>query len=233
MVTRATGGNRVSRRGSFAKSVRNVKKESATPPVSNVEPVTVELVEPSGEVSGGEWLTDEGRRSEVESFREEYAKLTDTELSYQQKMDSVLKLQGKILPMLFMEAMREKPSQDRAITISRASIAIKDVAGTLKSKHDAEVSEKLNPYSSEFQFTLMWLIELFAEILKREGVGGVQSNNIFSALAVELNGFEDRILNRFKGVASRALNQVGNPFVEDFMLKVRNPAMELPMELND
>lgn len=225
MVTRATGGGRGVKRGTS--KVGRGAKASPVPPVAKVEPTPVELLEPN---QASDLSTEDGRRRAREAFQGEYGKLTDGDLSFQQKMDTVVRLQGSILPMMFQEAMKERPSPERAMALSKASIAIRDVAGVIQKKHEAEISEKLNPYSAEFQFTLMWLIELFSEVLKREGVVGIQANNVFSVLAVELNGFEDRILNRFKGVAARALNQVKNPFLEDFMSKVRNPNLELPME---
>lgn len=136
------------------------------------------------------------------------------DLSFNQKMDKILEVNTLVIPELFREFTSSMPSVDKSMVGVRILSAIKDLSSIILKKREAEMAEEINPNSPKFQLIFSWFIEVLNAVLERQGLDIIQINNIFNDLSSELNGWEDKIIKRLRGVSAKALDQVKNPLVE-------------------
>lgn len=135
-------------------------------------------------------------------------------LSFNEKMDKILEINSLVIPELYREFTSSMPSMDKSMVGARTLSAIKDMSGILLKKREAEMAEEINPSSPKFQLIFTWFIEVVNLVLEKQGLDTIQMNNIFSDLSLELNGWEDKIVKRLRGVSAKALDKVKNPLLE-------------------
>jgi len=135
-------------------------------------------------------------------------------LSFGDKINNILKINALIIPHLFEELTSITPNMDKSMIASRTISAIKETGNFLIKKHETEISDEINTNSPKFQLVFGWFLDLFHDILSDQGLETIQINNIFHTLSLELSGWEDKINKRLKGLSSRALAEVKNPFLE-------------------
>lgn len=147
--------------------------------------------------------------------------LRDPDASFQQRLDKLVEVQSLIMPQLVAEIFATRPNVGRSVIISRTAMAIRDISNMIIKKREAEVADDLNPYSPKFQASFGWIIELFYMVVAKQGLDQIQISNLFNDLATELVGWEDKLDKRLKGVSSKALDQLNNPFLDDFKQKTQ------------
>lgn len=161
------------------------------------------------------------KRQTLENMTSLLSQINDKDLPYQSRIESLQLLTTTLVPTLFQELLSEAPNVERSIVASRALMAIKASSDLMTRKREAEISDELNPYSPKFQLAFGWIVETFYNVLQNQGLEDLQVNSIFNDLAVSLTGLEDKLEKRLKGVASKALAQLENPFVADFKAELK------------
>lgn len=135
-------------------------------------------------------------------------------LNFSEKMNTILKINGIVIPEFFRQMTNTMPDTDRARIASNSLSAIKDMSQILMKKREVELSEDINLNSPKFQLVFSWLIEVFNNVLESQSLSRIQINNVFTALSSELAGWEDKVSKRLKGLSSKVLDEVKNPLVK-------------------
>ena len=165
-------------------------------------------------------LSESAQNSFVE-FNKKLKSLFESDGSFSEKMDILVKLQSDIAPLIFMELISPIGSVDKSMIAARASSVLKEISQTLVKKYEAEVKDELEVNSPKFQLVFGWIIELFSEVLHNQKLDDITINNIFNALASELVGWEDTVAKRLKGLSRKALASAENPFITEFKNKLK------------
>lgn len=150
-------------------------------------------------------------------------KLSDPDVDFKVKLDTVAELQRETLPSLFQELSARVPDTDRSLVASRTILAIGAMSKTLLERRAADAAEEIDPHSPKFQLVLGWFIELLHESMKAQNLDAITVNNTFQDLSARLAGWEEVVSKRLKGVSSKALGSIKNPFVEQFWENTRKP----------
>lgn len=150
-------------------------------------------------------------------------KLADPNVDFKAKLDVVGLLQREALPSLFQELAARVPDTDRSLVASRTILAIGAMSKTLLERRAADSAEELDPHSPKFQLVLGWFLELLHEAMKAQNVDSITINNTFQDLSARLSGWEETVSKKLKGVSSKALGSIKNPFVEEFWENTRKP----------
>lgn len=152
----------------------------------------------------------------LESFKKDLDKLNDVNLPYNEKLDLIIDLKTRIVPVVFKELFEEDPNPDISLIASRASFALKEAAAIIIKKRESEVTDDINPFSPKFQKAFFMFIELFHKVSIENGLDEITVNNIFSSLSTKLLGWEEQIVKSMKSVSSKALEKIENPFILKF-----------------
>lgn len=152
----------------------------------------------------------------LEAFRADIERLNNPNMPYNEKLDLIIDLKTRIVPLVFKELYSAFPNSDISLIASRASFALKEAAAIIIKKRESEVSDEINPFSPKFQKAFYWLIELFHQVLVENGCDEITVKNIFSALSGKLLGWEEVVAKQLKSISSKALEKVENPFIASF-----------------
>lgn len=164
---------------------------------------------------------DEKSKELLVEFNANLAEINRRDLPYQQKLDLIIEMQTKTCPLIFQQLLSPAPNVDISVIASRTSILLKDISQLIIKKRKTEVAEDINVSSPKFQLIFGWFLELFSRTLHENKVNEVEVSNIFSSLANNLVGWEDRIQKGLKGLSNKALTRAKNPFIEDFKEKLK------------
>ena len=154
--------------------------------------------------------------------------INDTNVSYDRKLEIVVKLNSQVLPSMFRELFAQKPNADRSMVGSRMCMALKNMTDVIVKKRETEVSEEINPDSPKFQKAFEWFIETVRVSMEEAGMDSTSINNTFNVMANRLQGWEQMINRSLRGVSSKAMSEVENPFIKDFIARTRGE--ESPVE---
>ena len=168
-------------------------------------------------------------------FEEGISAVNSDTLPFERKLDKLIDLNNMVLPYLFKELYARYPNADRSVVGARICIALKTATDILIKKRESEVSEEINPDSPKFQKAFEWFIEVVRASMEEAGMDSVAINNTFNVMANRLQGWENLVSKSLKGVSSKALYEVQNPFVKDFISQLhgeeKNPEIP-PRERN-
>lgn len=168
-------------------------------------------------------------------FEEGISAVNSDTLPFERKLDKLIDLNNMVLPYLFKELYARYPNADRSVVGARICIALKTATDILIKKRESEVSEEINPDSPKFQKAFEWFIEVVRASMEEAGMDSVAINNTFNVMANRLQGWENLVSKSLKGVSSKALSEVQNPFVKDFISQLhgeeKNPEIP-PRERN-
>ena len=154
-------------------------------------------------------------------FEEGLSIVNNNKTSYEQKLDKLIDLNTMVLPFLFKELYARNPNAERSVVGSRICIALKAATEILIKRRESEVSEEINPENPKFQKAFEWFIEVVRASMEEAGMDSTSINNTFNVMANRLQGWEALIAKSLKGVSCKALSEVENPFVKDFMAQLR------------
>lgn len=154
--------------------------------------------------------------------------ISDPAIPFDKKLDTAVRLNSQVLPYLFKELSAQKPNADRSAVGARMCTVLKNVTDIIVKKKESEVSEEINPDSPKFQKAFEWFIETVRVSMEEAGVDSISINNTFNVMVNRLQGWEQMVSRSLKGVTSKAMSEVENPFIRDFMsrLKVDVPASD-------
>lgn len=158
-----------------------------------------------------------------EELRPFMAKLIDPASEHKDRIEAIVSLQSNLLPALLKEVAAQYPNADRSLVATRSMMGIREVFKTLNELRVIESAEEINPHSPKFQLVLGWFIELLHGALVRQEADPILINNTFNDIAAALVGWEDTVVKKLKGVSSKALQGVKNPFVDEFFEKTKAP----------
>ena len=156
------------------------------------------------------------------SFEEDIKKLNDPNLPYNEKLDLIIELKTRIVPIVFKELYANFPNSDISLIASRASFALKEAAAIIIKKRESEISDEINPFSPKFQKSFYWIIELFHQTLVENGADEITTNNVFTSLSTKLLGWEEVLAKQLKSISAKALEKVENPFISKFKEELKN-----------
>lgn len=165
-------------------------------------------------------------KERLEAFQRDIEKLNDPNLSYTDKLDLIIELKTRIVPIVFKELYANFPNPEISLIASRASFALKEAAAIIIKKRESEVSDEINPFSPKFQKAFYWIIELFHQTIVENGCDEITTNNIFTTLSTKLLGWEEVLAKQLKSISSKALEKVENPFIAKFKDGIQNPTEE-------
>lgn len=151
------------------------------------------------------------------SFNNHIENIIDPSLPVEKKLDSVVKMMAMNLPQQFNETLSDVPNVDRSIISNRLIASLKDIVTILVKRKEIEVSEEINPESLKFQKAFEWFVEAVHSAMVEAGADSTVINNTFNVLANKLQGWEFMISKQLKGVSSKALDSIDNPFVDNFI----------------
>jgi len=160
------------------------------------------------------------------AFRKDIERLNDASLPYNEKLDLIIELKTRIVPLVFQELYSSFPNAEISLIASRAAFALKEAAAIIIKKRESEVSDEINPFSPKFQKAFYWIIELFHQTLIENNCDAITTNNIFTTLSSKLLGWEEVLAKQLKTVSSKALEKVENPFIAKFRDEMRSAYKE-------
>jgi hypothetical protein len=167
-------------------------------------------------------------QEKLEAFQKDIERLNDPNMPYNEKLDLIIELKTRIVPLVFKELYASFPNPEISLIASRASFALKEAAAIIIKKRESEVSDEINPFSPKFQKAFYWLIELFHQTLVENGCDEITVNNVFSTLSSKLLGWEEIIAKQLKSISSKALEKVENPFIAKFKEELKESPQEEP-----
>ena len=126
----------------------------------------------------------------------------------------------------YLEKLSKYPNVDRSAVTSKTAGILRDISNTLKNKREAQVKADLDPHSPKFELVFGWFIELIQEVMTEEDIDEIQISNFFSTFAGRIPDWQNRVSTELKGLANKALQEVKNPFVEDFMDSVEGQPVD-------
>jgi len=150
------------------------------------------------------------------AFQADIEKLNNPNMPYNEKLDLIIELKTRIVPLVFKELYASFPNPEISLIASRASFALKEAAAIIIKKRESEVTDEINPFSPKFQKAFYWIIELFHQVLVENGVDEITTNNVFTNLSTKLLGWEEVIAKQLKSISAKALEKVENPFIAKF-----------------
>ena len=163
--------------------------------------------------------------TKIEQARQKFEKglevVNNPHSTYDEKFNTLIQLNTLILPFAFQELSAQIPNPDRSVIASRICTALKDATSILMKKRETELTEEINPDSPKFQKSFEWFIEVVRASMEEAGVDSTTMNNVFNVMSNRLQGWEQMILKSLKGVSSKALSEVENPFIKDFIAKTK------------
>jgi hypothetical protein len=162
------------------------------------------------------------------AFRGDLTSILDVQLSTTQRLERLLTLQVQVLPALMEDLLLGAQDETRSIVASRTMQAMRDMASIITKKHDVENEDTFNARSPKLRAVFGWLIELFHDILIKHTDDEIFISNVFGDFANQLAGWEDRTERKLKGIPTRLLNEIENPFIADFYEKIKAADKELP-----
>lgn len=162
----------------------------------------------------------------ITSFEESLLELVDPDLEYTEAQNKIAQLQAMMLPQLFRESFQRFPNVDKSVVTTRTASILKDMSNTLKNKRDAQVKADIDPHSPKFETVFGWFIEIIQTTMEDEGFDEIQISNFFSTFAGRIPRWQDRVSTELKGLANKALQEVKNPFVEDFVESVKKSSKD-------
>lgn len=165
-------------------------------------------------------------KERLEAFQTDIAKLNDPNLPYNEKIDLIIELKTRIVPIVFGELFKSFPNPEISLIASRASFALKEAAAIIIKKRESEVSDEINPFSPKFQKAFYWIIELFHQTLVESGADEITTNNVFTALSTKLLGWEEILSKQLKSISAKALEKVENPFIAKFKEEMKDSAKD-------
>ena len=154
--------------------------------------------------------------------------VNNPDVSSSAKMDNLITMQSMIAPMLIKEISKKNPKLSTSVIASRATSSIKELGALIKTKTEVESFSEVNPYSPKFQTVFGWFLELQNDVLDAmvdEKVLSKIDKAIFSqAFSQSLIGWEGQVEHNLKGISTKALASLSNPFLDD-MKKEQNSAL--------
>lgn len=154
-------------------------------------------------------------------FSELYEELMSEEVSFEDKMKALLKMQSRTVPSLIDELEAKEPNVDRSTVAYQILKFLKETREIVIKKREVETSEEINPYSPKFQKVFEFFIELIHGVMVNQGTDEIEISNFFTALSGEIAGWEDEVIKHIKGISGKDLNQLYNPFVEKFRKQIK------------
>lgn len=139
--------------------------------------------------------------------------LTRSETPIQERVQIGARLQKEIVPILLKEMLASRPSVDRSVVAARFGISIRDIIKGFTELRDLENKDEVDLNHPKIQTAFGWFIEIFEQSLISEGVDPLSRKGIFMTLQASLSGWEGKANKSLKGVSAKALNAVGNPFL--------------------
>lgn len=155
-------------------------------------------------------------QQKLDAFQKDIERLNDPNMPYNEKLDLIIELKTRIVPLVFKELYASFPNPEISLIASRASFALKEAAAIIIKKRESEVTNEINPFSPKFQKAFYWIIELFHQVLVENGVDEITTNNVFTNLSTKLLGWEEVITKQLKSISSKTLDKVENPFIAKF-----------------
>lgn len=165
-------------------------------------------------------------KERIDSFQKDIERLNDPNLPYNEKLDLIIELKTRIVPIVFKELYENFPNPEISLIASRASFALKEAAAIIIKKRESEVSDEINPFSPKFQKAFYWIIELFHQTIVENGCDEITTNNVFTTLSTKLLGWEEVLAKQLKSISSKALEKVENPFIAKFKDEIQNRVEE-------
>lgn len=155
-------------------------------------------------------------QEKLAAFQADIEKLNNPNMPYNEKLDLIIELKTRIVPLVFKELYASFPNPEISLIASRASFALKEAAAIIIKKRESEVTDEINPFSPKFQKAFYWIIELFHQVLTENGVDEITTNNVFTNLSTKLLGWEEILAKQLKSISAKALDKVENPFIAKF-----------------
>lgn len=201
-----------------------IDKDDGTNGTFPEDEVSLSLSEQEKEKKVPQYKKDDDRRKKEfdEKSSPHMALLLDPTSTHQQKMESIAALQLNVLPTLFEELSKTYPSLERSVVASRTNSALNAVSKSIQEKKASEIEDSFDAHSPKFQMVLGWFMQVFKEAMIENDVDDATVDNTFTSLAGRLEGWEDNINKRMKGVTQKALASVDNPLMEQ--IKDRIPS---------
>ena len=165
------------------------------------------------------------------AFKTDIEKLNDPNMPYNEKLDLIIDLKTRIVPVVFKELYSNFPNPDISLIASRASFALKEAAAIIIKKRESEVTDEINPFSPKFQRAFYMFIELFHKTLQENNVDDITTNNVFNTLSTKLLGWEEQLVKSMKSVSSKALEKIENPFIARFKTELRTAEVKPEVKL--
>jgi len=172
-------------------------------------------------------LSDDSQKVLAE-FSQRIEDLNKPDIPYQKKLDAIIELNTRIVPIVFQQLLSPAPNVDVSVIASRACNALRDASSIIIKKREAEATDDIDPASPKFQLVFGWFLELFSETLHDQKIDEITVSNIFNALAAGLAGWEERVQKSLKGLSSKALDKADNPFIREFKEKLKASICEEP-----
>lgn len=138
--------------------------------------------------------------------------LSDSGISYQQKLDAAVKMQGQTLPIMLAEMQELSPNKDRSIIANRFAQALKNIVTMLQSIEEQKNKEKVDLRHPKIQTAFTWIIETMVQVLNEEELPSLTIKAICMNMQAKLVGWEERANKELDGISVKALASVGNPF---------------------
>ncbi len=161
-------------------------------------------------------IVDPNAQAILDSFKTDIEKLNDANMPYNEKLDLIIDLKTRLVPVVFKELYTNFPNPDISLIASRASFALKEAAAIIIKKRESEITDEINPFSPKFQKAFYMFLELFHKVLQENSVDEITINNIFSTMSTKLLGWEEVLNKSLKSISSKALEKIENPFIAKF-----------------
>jgi hypothetical protein len=171
---------------------------------------------------------DKRRFQLSENLLNSIAELNKKGVSFSDKMDILLNIQAEVLPLLMEELSASDPNIDRSVIASRMGSFLKEMGNLIVRKREVEAaSDDIDPYSPKFQLIFEFFVELVHENMVKQKIDSILIKNFFNEFAAELVGWEDKIIKSLKGVSSKALGKISNPFGKEFKESIKTLDVKL------
>lgn len=134
---------------------------------------------------------------------------------YHDQLDVLNKIRLLLLRLLSMDVSSRIADDKRSMIATRMVNIVGDISKGLDEKRKISTAEEIDPHSKKFQIVFRWFIDVFYEILVQHDLNSMEIETIFADISSALNGWEDKILSRLKGLPSKELDKIAkkNPFI--------------------
>ena len=165
----------------------------------------------------------DNRAEEIKSqFSELFEELMNDAVPFEDKMKSLLRMQSSTVPALIDELESNEPNVDRSTVAYQILKFLKETREIIIKKREVETSEDINPYAPKFQKVFEFFIELIYEVMVSQETSSIEVSNFFTALAVKIAGWEEEVIKHIKGISSKNLNKLSNPFILKFKKQIKD-----------